>query len=353
MKWVEPSFSKKRVKRAGEKLIDSQCSEAEHNEAMDVLSNWRAAHAYPMHAMLIFLRTKSSQIDINPVVVQRLKRTPSIVGKLKRFDKMKLHRMQDIGGCRSVVKSTIIAEKLSQAIQGSRTRHKLHKVDDYIVSPKESGYRGIHLVYKYNGAKNKYQDYFIELQLRSKIQHAWATAVEIVDTFTKQALKASQGHKDWLNFFRYVSAEFAEYEKRPVGEYIDGVDTYHEIKRLERKLNAINKLHAFAITTQHISKQPKNRADYFLLQLEGDPQQISITQYPTSLLQVATDQYLKLEKKAQKEALFDVVLVSASSMHALKSAYPNYFADSREFLKYFQTVSDNKANPAAAKKRRG
>ena len=343
MKWVEPQFSKKRVKRAGETLVDPLCSDSDKNEAMDVLSNWRSAHAYPMHAMLIFLRTRSSKIDKNPIVVQRLKRTPSIIGKLRRFDKMKLHRMQDIGGCRSVVKSTSLAEKLSQEIQNSRTRHKLHKVDDYIESPKESGYRGIHLVYKYNGEKIKYRDYFIEIQIRSKIQHAWATAVEIVDTFTDQALKASQGHKDWLDFFKNVSAEFARLENRSIGEYINGEFTYKELKRLENNLNAVNRLHAFAITTQHIAQQPRNKSDYFLLQLSGNPQEITVTQYPTSLLQVATNDYLELEKRAQKESLFDVVLVSASSMHSLKAAYPNYFADSREFLKYFSEVSANNA----------
>ena len=343
MKWVEPEFSKKRVKRAGETLVDPRCNDVDKNIAMDVLSNWRSAHAYPMHAMLIFLRTRSSKVDKNPIVVQRLKRTPSIIGKLRRFDKMKLHRMQDIGGCRSVVKSTSLAEKLSQEIQNSRTRHKLHKVDNYIKSPKESGYRGIHLVYKYNGEKIKYRDYFIEIQIRSKIQHAWATAVEIVDTFTDQALKASQGHKDWLDFFKNVSAEFARLENRPIGEHIDGDIAYKEIKRLENNLNAVNRLHAFAITTQHIAKQPRNKSDYFLLQLSGDPQEITVTQYPTSQLQKATNDYLTLEKRAQKESLFDVVLVSASSMHSLKAAYPNYFADSREFLRYLKDVTANNA----------
>ncbi len=67
---------------------------------------------------------------------------------------MKLHRMQDIAGCRSVVKTAKQAENLSDSIRTSRTRHILHKVNNYIAEPKSSGYRGIHLIYKYNGEKN-------------------------------------------------------------------------------------------------------------------------------------------------------------------------------------------------------
>jgi hypothetical protein len=279
MKWIDPQYSKKKVKRAGESLVSPDSDADQIDQSMEVLSNWRASHAYPMHAILIFLRRKSSKTDSRSIVVQRLKRTPSILNKLKRYPGMKLHRMQDIGGCRSVVSTTSKAEQLSAKIQNSRTRHTLHKVDNYIESPKPSGYRGIHLVYKYNGSKKQYQDYFVELQIRSKIQHAWATAVEIVDTFTNQALKASQGHNDWLNFFKYVSAQFSKLENRSVGKYVEGIDTYIHAKELEVRLNAVNRLNAFAITTQHIAKQKEHKSDYFLLQMEGDPQVITVSRY--------------------------------------------------------------------------
>jgi RelA/SpoT family protein len=338
MKWIDPKHSKRRVRSAGEMLIDPSCTELHRDQAMEILSNWRAAHAYPMHAMLIFLRTRSAEIDDRAIVVQRLKRTPSILHKLERFPGMKLHRMQDIGGCRAVVQTTSQAEKLSTEIQHSRTRHQLHKIDNYIDCPKESGYRGIHLIYKYNGAKKQYQDFFVELQLRSRIQHAWATAVEIVDTFTSQALKASHGHQDWLDFFQFVSAEFAKLERRPVGSHIGGIDTRTEVLRLERKLNAMNRLSAFAITTQHIERQKEKKSDYFLLRLEGDPQTISVTRYPAGRIELATQEYLRLERRAQSEELFDAVLVSASSLHALKTAYPNYFADSKQFVRYLGKV---------------
>jgi hypothetical protein len=49
--------------------------------------------------------------------------------------------------------------------------------------------------------------------LRSRFQHAWAIAVEVVGAFTKQALKASRGEEDWLRFFLLISSDIAAREK--------------------------------------------------------------------------------------------------------------------------------------------
>lgn len=342
MAWITSSYSKKAVMRAGEKLIEPSISDSERSEAMEVLSNWRAAHAYPMHAILMFLRNKSATIDSLAVVVQRLKRTPSIIAKLERIDGMKLHRMQDISGCRSVVLSVKLVRELRDGIVNSRTRHKLHREDDYITYPKESGYRGVHLVYKYNGEKKEFQDYFVEIQIRSKVQHAWATAVEIVEHFTKQALKSSHGDKDWLDFFRYVSAEFSKLEGSPVESRLIDVDTLSKTQALENKLNAIARLNAFTVSTQFISQKSERKSDYFLLELQENAKHIQVTQFPPDQLSDATQRYLDCEKKAKESAEYDVVLVSASSVYGLRTAYPNYFADSKQFLKHLDRAIGKK-----------
>jgi len=56
---------------------------------------------------------------------------------------------------------------------------------------------------------------FVELQLRIKLQHAWATAVETMGTFLGQGLKARQGESHGLRFFDLVSFAFAHIEKAP------------------------------------------------------------------------------------------------------------------------------------------
>jgi hypothetical protein len=61
----------------------------------------------------------------------------------------------------------------------------------------------------YNGLR-------IEMQLRSRLQHAWATAVETVGTFLRQALKSSQGEGAWLKFFALMGSALARREHTPL-----------------------------------------------------------------------------------------------------------------------------------------
>jgi len=341
MKWVLPKYSKNQVAKAGETLLKSDTTFDEYIDAMNILSNWRAVHAYPMYAILSLLRRNAPKLDKRAIVVQRLKRTPSITNKLYRYNKMKLDRMQDIGGCRAVVSSVSKVEKLAKKLMNSKTQHVLHKFNDYIKNPKESGYRSIHLVYKYNGEKEEYKNMFVEIQLRSRIQHAWATAVEIVDTFTRQSLKASYGEIDWLQFFKYISAEFSKLEKRNPGAHNFGIDTLEGSIKLATKLKVIQKLNSFAVTTDYIIDKKMKKSEYFLMQLDESINKIFVTQFSQFQLEEATDMYLDCEKRAKNEETYDVVLASASSINNLKSTYPNYFADSKDFIKYLSSVLEN------------
>lgn len=125
--------------------------------------------------------------------------------------------MQDLGGCRAIVNTVATVKKLVNIYEESTIKHKLDHIDDYISKPKTTGYRGIHLIYRYYTTYNReaYNGLKIEIQLRSALQHAWATAVETVGTFTKQALKSSQGEKDWLRFFSLMGTEIALREHSP------------------------------------------------------------------------------------------------------------------------------------------
>lgn len=341
MPWATTTYSKGEITRAGKILLKHDALLDDRIWALDVMSSWRAAQAYPMRALLMMLRKRAVEIDNNAVVVQRHKRAPSIIGKLRRFPRMELSRMQDIGGCRAIVSTVDDVEKLCAHIQESRTRNELHRVYNYIAEPKDSGYRGIHLTYKYGGEKTEYKGYFVELQLRSQIQHAWATTVEIVDTFTDQALKSSQGSQDWQTFFRMASAEFAKLEQRPLGNFSEGKDTKAELARLAHQLSVVKRLKAFAVSANHILQKSDNKTDYFLLELTEDGSKIIITQYRISDFERATEAYLQKEKQAKSESMGDVVLVAAGSMHALQSAYPNYFADSTEFVRLMQSAIED------------
>lgn len=209
MQWIKPKYSKEKVKKAGQSLILAKVESEDFVNAIPVFHNWRSSHAFPMHIMLDLLRKTAVRIDKNAIAVQRLKRVASIYHKLVREKSMSLSRMEDIAGCRVVVSNVKNVERVRNTLKNSRTKNILHRERDYIAEPKESGYRGIHLVYRYNGSKKEFKGMSVELQIRSKVQHSWATAVEVVGTFTKQALKASSGDNNWLNLFKYASVEFS------------------------------------------------------------------------------------------------------------------------------------------------
>lgn len=331
---LSQEYSKKDVQRAGETLIVEEIWEKD-NEAfrwsMRVLSNWRANHAEVLNEITETLQTAGSKVDRKAIVVKRLKRTPSIVRKLRRFNKMKLRNMQDIAGCRAIVSTTKNVYKVKREL----TKSGRFKVRDYIEKPKSDGYRGMHLVCKVKNSNHGHQ-YPVEIQLRSKIQHSWATAVEIVDLFTKQTLKSNVGNKDWLEFFKLISHEFSKLERidNPPIEY-----SLNNSLRLIKKLDIHKKFKAFAGSLNIIESHAMNVADgYNLIQIDFDDKTVEVTSFPYDKFNEATEMYLQSEKTAAQRTNLVVALVSSESIENLKEAYPNYFADSALFIEHVKQV---------------
>jgi len=339
--WSELNYSKKAIRRAGDYLLSmpDQFDYDEFYQHFMVLENWRTSHAYPIQSMLTYFRAKAFNIDKKAVIVQRLKRTPSILAKLRREAGMKLDRMEDIGGCRIIVSNLSDVIEVRREIVSGRTRNILRRERDYIRNPKESGYRSIHLVYQYNGAKLQYRSHKVELQIRSKVQHSWATAVEVVGAFTGQALKASQGHDSWLNFFRSASIAFSDIENRKLARNVEAKERAELLKYI-RRLGVLERLRAFAVTTRHLGQDKRHKSDYYLLILDIKQSRIQIRRFPPDKLEEASREYGSLETEFKDNEDKDVVLVSASSIHNLKSAYPNYFADTSDFVGYLERIID-------------
>ena len=117
---------------------------------------------------------------------------------------MQASKMSDIGGIRIIFNDIKKVSQLQEKLKKWKIKNKLVSERNYLENPKPSGYRSIHFIYSYQNKKKNYQGFKVELQIRSAIQHAWATAVEIVGTFYQQNLKASDGDQDWLDFFYSV-----------------------------------------------------------------------------------------------------------------------------------------------------
>jgi putative GTP pyrophosphokinase len=362
--FVAPFYSKSQVNRAGEILAERVVApDDEQFWASLVLANWRACHAYPMNTFQATLRMKLKTIDQSAIVAQRLKRAPSIVLKLQRFEGMRLARMQDIGGLRAVVGSIARVRKLEEAYRDGQFKHELAGSKNYIDEPKEDGYRSIHLVYRYrNDRAPEYDGLSLELQLRTRIQHAWATAVETMGTFLGQALKSGQGDGAWRGFFTTASAGLTLFERTapvPGFEGHTAESLFAEIARLERKLRVLNKLSGFAIAANKITTE-RGQGAYHLVILDSAERTVSIRPYPIARLEQANLDYAAFEQRTKAGEPIEAVLVSAGPIEALRKAYPNYFLDTQEFVKQIQRMIDiasgrlrRRRVPNALKKRSG
>lgn len=114
------TYSGKQINRAGEFLAQEdplKRDPAGYEQAMEVLSYWRSCHDKPLNLAVDLLSIYAQKIDNKAVVAKRLKRTPSIVGKLCRFSGMKLKNMQDIGGCRAILSNEKRVRKLVRELK--------------------------------------------------------------------------------------------------------------------------------------------------------------------------------------------------------------------------------------------
>jgi ppGpp synthetase/RelA/SpoT-type nucleotidyltranferase len=346
MAWAVPQYPKNKVNWAGERLVEvvpvDDTGAVEHEslmayfEALDIINNWRSSHNFPLNTFHVGLRKRARLIDSHCVTAQRIKRLSSIEAKLHRFPTMTLSQMQDIGGCRAIVGNRLQVEEVASSYLESEIKHTRTQTDNYIEKPKDSGYRGIHLIYRYySDKKPNYNTLKIEVQLRSQLQHAWATAVETVGAFIQQALKSSIGEADWLRFFALMGSAIAIRERAPLvpNTPVRYVDLVNELRSYARDLDIANKLTAFG-TALNVFESPQTRNNhYFLVELNPATKFVNVTGFKQAESDRATAKYLEVEKKIkQGSSQTDAVLVSVDSIAALRRAYPNYFLDTKVFV---------------------
>ena len=340
--WVKPEYSRADVNRAGKVLIESGGA-MRRTEARRVVANWRSAHGYPLHALTNTLANRCDSIlDGRGIVTRRLKRLVSIENKLLRRPHTRATQIQDLGGCR-VILPTIADVRTLQAIYEARKKgvFTLHRTDDYITHPKSSGYRSLHLVYRYESEKKPdWQNMRVELQMRSALQHMWATAVEAASFFLGQDLKAGEsegeGNPQWLRFFVLMGHWIAFEEWSPS---VPNVDIHtpeefpEELAALANDLDVDNRLAYWAASFKFIGQhaQGMKSAHRFLVHMDVNEQTVQLQGFSKREGARASDIYSGLEIQYADDPNHHVILVTARSYNVLKQGYPGFFADTTGF----------------------
>lgn len=339
MKSVELRYSKSKIDRAGELLKRGPDASTEMTQALDILSNWRAIHAIPLDTFAKVLKTRAQKISDKAIVAQRLKRTPSILLKLSNHKTMRLSTMQDIGGLRAILDTTEEAYGLLALYKKSRSKHSMFSLDDYINEPKIDGYRSIHLIYKL--AKNP--NLFLEIQLRSQLQHIWATGVEVFGTLKNSSFKSGQGSKRWLEFFELLSSVFAIKENRPVLKQhrsLSSDDLVENLKRIITELQVIDNLNVYTAVYKNFSKSNSKgrKGHYSLILLNSRESTISLSTFSANQFDKAAKAYLELEKKHLNDKQINIVLVNTGDIKKLEESYPNYFMDTKTLVRNLSLI---------------
>jgi Region found in RelA / SpoT proteins len=346
MDFEVPQFSRGVIDKAGEVVAQEGGDPPftlESAHAMLVVGNWRASHSYPMQIIRNNLANRAKKVSSAAVVAQRLKRFESIVSKLEREPRMKLSQMQDLGGCRAIMPNIAGVDELvrlhKEAWDKAPSRHELHRCKDYIAEPKPSGYRGVHLIYKFktdNPDHSAHNGQRIEVQIRSRLQHAWATAVEVVGAFRAQALKSGQGSAEWQRLFALMGSVIARKEGRAlVPNTPEESVLLQEIKSVSDEIKAEQFLAGCSEAAVHIEKSTKPAVAYLIV-LDVKDRRVTILAQDSML--VANEKYAQMEKENKDQPELQTVLVSVDSLGALKTAYPNYYLDVSEFLQELRNV---------------
>jgi len=341
-------YSMNEVKRAGEALRGEVLwDEARREELLQIFSvanNWIDTHLYPMVQLRHETVGKIRKLKLEGITAARLKRMSSVRKKLRRLD-TKLDQIQDLGGCRAVLRSIADAKKLFDYYQ-TASRHVLHKSTDYVANPKIGGYRSYHLMLRFQGIgpDQVYSGRRVELQIRTRLQHSWATAVEAVGLFRREDIKAGEGSPDWLRLFDLMSSELAIAENCPEAEHLPPHrERIAEITDLNQKLSALEVLEALrAAVRQSEWFQSPEPPKYYRIQFDLKTRQVEVQPHSGALAGVADQHAAEQPDALSGKSTINTVFVAADRIEDLKDAYPNYFGDVEVFRRNLLEVTKGK-----------
>jgi hypothetical protein len=132
--------------------------------------------------------------------------------------------MEDIGGVRAILPTQAQVDIVVVELRRQRrwtVKRERHYVAGRDPGPKPDGYRAVHMVVEKDGC-------FIEIQLRTPWQDAWAQSVEEDTRRLKAGLKFGVGPADLREYHRVIAEYF---EMREHHEEV-GQDLLDELSKL-------------------------------------------------------------------------------------------------------------------------
>ncbi len=193
---MKDRLTKSQVDRLGERLRNEKYNETD----LKLLDEFRRSFhvAYEITVNAIRLRTKAEPSG------RPAKSTTAIIEKLKR-ESIRLSQFQDIAGCRIVV-GTIVDQ--NQILSSMINIIPNSKIVDRRLHPSH-GYRGVHIIVDVEGQ-------WVEIQVRSMLQHLWAEVSEKLSDVGDPSIKYGGGDHDIQAVLQRSSALIAGIESSEI-----------------------------------------------------------------------------------------------------------------------------------------
>jgi putative GTP pyrophosphokinase len=182
---VRVELSKSQVDRLGERLRGGSHTE----EDLRLLEVYKQSFGPAYEQVLRKLQRHALAVKGRPE-----KSTLSIESKLRRDEKMRLSRMQDIAGGRIVVDNILEQNRVVDLL---RQDFLEGKVMDRREKPSH-GYRAVHLIVRV-------EEKLVEIQIRTALQQLWAEFSEKASDIVGLDIKYGGGPEDWRKSLQVMS----------------------------------------------------------------------------------------------------------------------------------------------------
>lgn len=339
-----PPDSRSAVKRAGRAISSGHASQNDY----DIVEQWRSSHGYVMNTFQTWIKKHIAKKPYEVEFAQRLKRRNTVLDKLsRRNDKGELlisdiSSMNDFAGCRMIFETledlNDFRTYMHSQIVMRNVRHELRYGPDkyhYIERPKFTGYRGIHDVYRHlpRGShrvedRKSWDGLLVEVQYRTRAQHAWATAVEISDMIDGERTKFEMDQSKRGRFFSIASEIIARRHENIFRAFPERSTSnlQGELQELEDDLGVLQRLSVL----KQFEDEEKLGIHNVLNIYKNNNGELDLQVFSFKIASEAISKASELEASGES---VNAVYVRADKPKQLRSAYRNYFNDPIDFVR--------------------
>jgi putative GTP pyrophosphokinase len=168
-----------------------------------------------------------------------------------------------------------------------------------------------------------YKGLFVELQYRTYVQHAWATAVEVIGVITESQPKFQRGDVRFERIMVLASEILARAFEDSFGCLRDrsNEEVLQEFIALDGEIGLLKMLRGLNAADKDVS----TKRNVILMFSENEA--LEVKSYRD-----ATDALRALFELERQHPGMDVVLVRADTSDEVRIAFRNYFSDAKEFI---------------------